>query len=177
MPAPKAPDNLPIAIGKITGTHALRGEVKLHLFNERSQSLDVGTKVLLQNHPADGPLEIKTLRPHKRNLLVRFAGHETVEAAEKLIGAEVCVPREQLPALAESEVYHFQLIGMRVSTDQGVDLGTVREVLDLPANDVCVVRKGNREVLIPFIDDVIERVDVADNHLTVRPLSGLLDEE
>lgn len=171
-----ASDDL-IVLGRIAGTHALRGEVRIRLFNPDSRALD-GAKSVTLRLP-DGRMVQRALahvRPHQQALLATFTGCHSIEDAESLVGAEVCVAATDLPDLGPDEVYHFQLVGMRVSTTEGRDLGSVAEVMDLPAHAVCVVRGGGREFLIPFIDEIVRDVDIDARHLVIEPMPGLLED-
>jgi 16S rRNA processing protein RimM len=120
-------------------------------------------------------LTVTGVRPHKRFLLLRFEGIDDVDQAAALVGSEVCVRPDQLPALEPDEAYHVDLIGCLVETEEGTALGEVVDVLVTGSNDVCVVHDGTREVLIPLIDDVIVRLDTGAGRIVVRPLPGLLD--
>jgi len=115
------------------------------------------------------------VRPHKRFRLLRFEGVRSVDAAEALVGARVYVRGDQLPPAGPGEVYHADLIGCMVRTVSGDELGTIREVLSTPGNDVCVVRDAAREVLVPLIADVIAELDIERRLVLVRPVPGLLD--
>jgi len=120
-------------------------------------------------------LRVAAARPHKRFLLIRFEGIEDADQAAPLVGSEVLVRPEQLPPLGPDEAYHVELIGCAVETEEGEPLGNVVDILVTGANDVCVVRDGQRESLIPLIDDVIVRLDTGAGRIVIRPLPGLLD--
>lgn len=115
-------------------------------------------------------------RPHKRFLLLRLAGVDDADQAAALVGSEVCVRPEQLPALGPDEAYHIDLVGCSVETETGIHLGEVVEIMVTGSNDVCVVHDGKREVLLPLIDDVIVRMDTDAAKIVVRPLPGLLED-
>ena len=85
--------------------------------------------------------------------------------AEKLIGAQIAIDRKELPAPDAGEFYWSDLIGLSVVNEQGVVLGTVREMLDTGAHAVLRVA-GERERLIPFVDAYVRDVDTA--HKTIR---------
>lgn len=175
---PDAPtsDSEEIALGRIVATHALRGEVRLRLYNPHSTALDRGMAVQLRLR--DGRTverSIRSLRPHKNAVLVTFVGCDTIEAAEELVGAELRVGTDVLPPLDPNEVYHFQLVGLRVYTADGAFVGAVAEVMDLPGHPVCVVRDGAREALIPFVPAFVADVDLGAGTMTITPPPGLLD--
>jgi len=76
----------------------------------------------------------------------------------------------------DESFFIHELIGLRVVTTTGQDLGRITEVLQSGAADVYVVRGGAGEVLIPAIASVIERIDVGNGEVTITPLPGMLDE-
>lgn len=120
-------------------------------------------------------LTVSAARPHKRFFLLRFEGIDDPEGAAPLVGAEVCVRPDQLPPLGAGEAYHVDLIGCAVETEDGAPLGEVTDIIVTGSNDVCIVRQGERELLIPLIDDVIVRMDTGTGKIVIRPLPGLLD--
>lgn len=164
-----------IAVGRVATTHGLRGELRVQLFNPDSTVIQPGADIILRHNGRETPHHVRSVRPHKRVLLVIFESCDSIDDAEALVGAEVCIAKTDLPPTGEDEIYHFELIGMAVVTTGGVDLGTVAEVLAVSSNDVCVVRDGSREYLIPMIADVIKQVDRKARRLVVEPLPGLLD--
>ncbi len=118
---------------------------------------------------------ITAVRRHKHYLLVTLRGCDSMDAAEALKGHEVCVREADLPDIGPGEVYHYELVGMRVITTTGDDLGTVAEVMPTPSNDICIVRAREREYLIPLIDSVVKQLDRAQRRLIIDPMPGLLD--
>jgi 16S rRNA processing protein RimM len=91
------------------------------------------------------------------------------DGAETLRGAEVTVPANALPATEGDEYFHVDLMGCAVRAGSR-ELGTVHRVLAYPANDVLDVRADNASepVLIPFVDDVVLRVDVSERVVAIR---------
>lgn len=131
--------------------------------------------MVLRGADGDQHREITAARRHKRFVLIRFADVQTAEEAEALIGREVWVSRDLLPPAGPNEAYQVDLIGCLVRTEQGREIGEVREVFSTGSNDVCAVDCEGRELLIPLIADVIVRMDVQERQIVVRPIAGLLD--
>ena len=77
--------------------------------------------------------------------------------------------------MPDGEYYWCDLLGLRVVTVEGVELGTVAEIIDTGSNDVYVVRSAEREYLIPALADVVVAIDLATRTMTVSPPEGLLD--
>lgn len=100
-------------------------------------------------------------RRHGRQILARLARDDTRESAQRWVGRDIAVQREQFAPLPPGEYYWADLIGLRVVTLRGEELGVVTELLETGANDVLVVQ-GAREHLIPYVKhSVVREVDVA----------------
>lgn len=155
--------------------HGVRGELRLLPYNPGSPALRAATRVALCDGVSPPAwIGIAGMRPHKNLILLRFDDIDTAEKADALIGRVVALPREALPALDDGEVYHCDLLGCRVETESGDVLGNVAEIMPTGSNDVLVVR-GDREYLIPMIDDVVLEVDTPGSRIVIRPIPGLLD--
>jgi 16S rRNA processing protein RimM len=164
-----------VVLGALVNTHGLRGELRLLPHNPDTEAVQPGVRVLLRRGSEQHAYRVAAARRHKRFVLVTLEGVDSIAAAEALVGCELCVPRDALPSLEAGEVYHFELVGLGVVTTDGSPVGTITEVFSTPANDVCVVDAGGREILIPLIDDVLARIDVEAGVVTIVPLPGLLD--
>ncbi len=164
-----------IALGQVINTHAIHGELRLRLFNPSSTTLAPGSRVLLRRGNQLLERRVQSLRPHGHWQLVTLEGCDSMSAAEALVGYEVCVYAEDLPPAGAGEIYHHELVGMTVITTGGVELGTVAEVMAVSSNDICVVRNGAREYLVPLIADVVRHLDRDRRRLIIEPLPGLLD--
>ncbi|QZA33475.1 ribosome maturation factor RimM [Hydrogenibacillus sp. N12] len=123
------------------------------------------------------PLQVEGARRHKNVYLVKFRGVDTVEAAEALRGAVLKVAEADREPLPEGTYYFDQIIGLSVVDEAGAVLGAVKEILKPGANDVWVVaRPGRRDLLLPYIPDVVRAVDLEGGRIVVRLLPGLDDE-
>jgi 16S rRNA processing protein RimM len=117
---------------------------------------------------------VAQVRRAGERLLLQLEGLASIEAVEPLIGCEICVPRDDLPPPARGEFYWCDLEGLAVLTQEGESLGRVADFFPTGSNEVLVVRDGEREILLPFIKDVVLSVDEAQGYLHVRVLPGLL---
>jgi 16S rRNA processing protein RimM len=122
----------PVTLAVITGAHGVTGEVRLKLFaNDLSGYRSFN----------DGSLTVKSLR----NGIARFAEVPDRNAAERLRGTELTVPRSALPPLAEGEYYHTDLLGLPVVSTSGDPLGTVIAIDDFGAGDVIEVQRPDKK--------------------------------
>ena len=165
-----------IALGRIVNTHGIRGELRMLPHNPDTDVLRAGGAVTLRRGEARSEHTLRAVRRHKNLVLLTLAGVDSMTAAEALVGSEVEIPVAALPELAEGEAYHFQLLGLEVVTAQGETVGTVAEIFTTAANDVCVVRRGEREILIPYVDAIVRSVDLEARRLVIDPIPGLLEE-
>ncbi len=108
-------------------------------------------------------------------VIAKFCDVDDRDAAARLSGKLLLVKPEELGESPEDAFWEHQLLGLTVETTDGRRLGEVTEVIETGANDVLVV-SGEQECLIPMIEDVIERVDLAVGVMLIRPLPGLLEE-
>jgi len=165
-----------VTIGRITGTHGIRGLVKVHLYSGDDTTLRSVGQVLLCR--ADGSRHLVTLagiQGHGRKTLLSLAGYHGINEVLPLVGGELQVRRDQLPEPDEGEHYWTDLIGLRVTTEAGDALGTLREIIETGSNDVYVVQGEGREILIPATDDVVREIDLDAGTMTVSLLEGMLD--
>lgn len=172
MHQPMKPERL-VALGAVVRPHGVRGELRVHRFNpESTLLLETGVVWLREGH-APREVRVESARAHGASVLLVLEGCRSREAAELLRGAEVCVSREALPPPDEDEVYHADLLGLRVRTDDGAVSGEVVEVLTYPSAECLLVRseEGDREV--PFLAPYLVRVDLAAREVVVAHLEDL----
>ena len=165
-----------IPVGKIIGTHGIKGQMKLHSYSGNAESLAAAGSVSLKS-PA-GTLREFTVTSFKENsgkFIIGLRDFDDINLVQPLLGNEVCLKRAQLPVLEEDEYYWSDLIGLRVFTDDGVLLGTITDIFETGSSDIYVVQGEVREYLIPAIADVIKAVDLAGGRIVITPLDGLLD--
>jgi len=120
------------------------------------------------------PLKVESCRPHKQHLLVKLCTVDTPEAASKLRGYDLTIPRSELRPLPEGEYYTYQLIGLEILTTGGKLLGEISDIITTAGNDIYVVRGESGELLIPAIEDVIKSIDLEKRVVIIEAIEGLL---
>lgn len=106
---------------------------------------------------------------------MRFEGVASANDAEPLVGARVLIAAEDLPKLPEGEYYWFEVVGLEAVTEEGEPVGRVTEILSGPTHDVYVLRDGDREHLVPAVDEVVVAIDPAAGRIVIRPIEGLFE--
>ncbi|HEX7071145.1 MAG TPA: ribosome maturation factor RimM, partial [Rhodothermales bacterium] len=167
-----------VRVGRIGRPHGVRGEVKVIPETdepERLEGLDV-----MYVCPAGGepePMQVDGLRYQHSSkgltLLVKFAGFETPEAAMALRQRAVMVRSEDMP-IEEDEVLVADLIGYEVLSESGERIGLITNVLDMPAQTVYEITRGDGSVsLLPGVAEFVRRIDSDERRMVVAPIEGL----
>jgi 16S rRNA processing protein RimM len=159
--------------------HGVRGELRIGIVTDHPERLVQHAHFYLA-HP-DSPEEaqrysVEKIRQHKEIALLKLEGCDDRNEAEALRDLLVQIPLKEAVPLEEGEYYHFQLVGVRVETEDGEWLGQVAEVLETGANDVYLVRGPRGEILLPAIADVVLELDLEAMRMVVRLLPGILGE-
>jgi 16S rRNA processing protein RimM len=164
-----------IEIGKIVGTHGIKGELKIFSDSDfRNLRFQKGNTIYLSYEKAMMSVTISSYRTHKNYDLVTINGLLDINLVEKFIGCGVFIDKEDLGQLEEGEYYFDDLIGKIVQTNDGTIVGTVKDILDLPQGEILVVTKPNKkEVMIPFVDEFIQ--SVTDLVIVITPIEGLIE--
>ncbi len=124
--------------------------------------------------PEAVPFIVEGFRFHQAAAILKLKGCRDRTAVEKLRGQLVQIPIEEAVPLKEDEYYEHQIVGLAVWTAQGEYLGTVEEIIFTGSNDVYVVRRPGREILIPAIEDVVLEVNLAQRRMVVELMEGLI---
>jgi len=123
------------------------------------------------------PGNIISIRPHQKGRLIRLDNCEDAQSAGKFRNQYVYVSSTDLPPLAEWEYYHHQLLGVRVTTEEGQYLGIIEKILNTGANDVFILRSDSgNEILIPAIESVLKEIDIENGEMKIHLLPGLIQD-
>ncbi|GAB4271486.1 MAG: hypothetical protein Kow0092_26280 [Deferrisomatales bacterium] len=158
-----------VAVGRVGRPHGVRGEVRVDPLGGLPRGLEGYSRFYLGRGEAIRPVEVEAHRPHGRWLLVKFAGVDTPEAARGLAHATLYVERDEMPPLEEGEYYYADVLGCRVVTEAGEDLGVVVDVFFTGGHDVLVVRAGHgREWMLPVVEAFVAAMDLAEGRIVTR---------
>ena len=149
-----------VIVGRIAGLYGVRGWVKVFSHTSpRENILSYSPWYLLRADRWERH-ELKTGRTQGKGVVAQLEDCADREQAAELLQADIAIRRDLLPAPGPDEYYWADLEGLKVQTTEGVDLGILDHLLETGANDVVVV-KGERELLIPFLQpDVIRSIDL-----------------
>jgi len=162
-------------MGQVVGAYGVQGWVHIRLFAEDAESLLIQDRWWLA--PADTPeerpgawrtVEVLAARAHGNALVAQLAGAPDREAAARMRGTLIAVPKDSLPAAAKDEYYWADLEGLAVVSRHGEPLGRVTGLLETGAHDVLrVAGADGKERLIPFVAAYVGKVDLAAGNIVV----------
>tara|TARA_B100000902_G_scaffold392053_1_gene443806 strand:- start:2027 stop:2533 length:507 start_codon:yes stop_codon:yes gene_type:complete len=161
------------AIAKITTSSGFKGEVRLRPFSRYSidyiinKSLHIGVE---NKKLSDIKLE-DTIGLGKK-MRFKFKGIDSIHQANSLVGKIIYIKADKSD---EINLISEKIIGFDLETESGKKAGVLKDVMWLPANDVYVVLKDGKELLIPIISEVIKKLDVDNKKIIIADVDGLLE--
>ena len=155
-------------VGRIGKAHGILGEATIEVRTDEAEDrFALGAVLETESH---GNLTVASARVHNGILLLSFDGIEDRNAIEglrnELLYADVDI---DAPGLDEDDYHVLQLIGCKAFLVDGDEFGEVSEVLNLPGQDVLVIKSGSTETLIPFVRQLVPIVDIKARRMTVIP--------
>lgn len=168
-----------IAVAEVTAPHGLRGEVRALPLTDFPGRFKPPLRLRARKGQEVATLEVERARPHKGFVVIKFAGVDSIDDAEKLRGAILEVPRSEVVPLEPGRYYFHEIEGLDVVTTDGRYLGKVTRVIRGVANDVYEVerrargRRRGRIVLVPAVREFVKNIDLERGEMTVALIPGL----
>jgi 16S rRNA processing protein RimM len=174
--APDDEDDL-IVVAHVVKTRGLRGEVVADLltdFPDRFEKL----KSLIGISSSDDKrsLQIEEQWFHGNRLVVKFAGFDSIDQAKELVNYDLAVPADDRVELPNDTFYEWELVGSRVTTIDGKEIGNVKEIMRTGGVEVLViVDETGRDRLVPIAADIVVEIDKDQKLIRIDPPEGLLE--
>jgi 16S rRNA processing protein RimM len=164
-----------VAVARIAKPRGLKGELAADIltdFPERFEDLVDVTAVLPDSTRRE--LKIEKHWFQSGRVVLKFEGFDSIEAAEALRNADICIHEDDAVELEEGEYFDWELAGCEVRTLDGTVIGKVRELMRTGATEILVV-DGEKEYLIPFAESICTEVDIENKVIVIDPPEGLLE--
>ncbi|MHC1737775.1 MAG: ribosome maturation factor RimM [Ignavibacteriaceae bacterium] len=162
-------------IAKIVSLHGLDGSVRIISYSDFPERFFLLKGVKIDFFGKYKDFVVENVVSEGENFVIRFKNFSSREASEALIGKKIFVTKENLVELPDDYFYIHDLVGSKVYR-KGMLLGEITEVLQLPANDVYVI-KGEKEILIPALRRLIVSFSPETKELILSEEEDLYDEE
>lgn len=166
-------------VGKVVNTHGIRGEVRVVSSTDFQEERYAPGALLYLSHKNLAnklPLTVASHRQHKNFDLLTFENYPTINDVDGFKGGVLQVSEKQLGKLdQEGDYYYHEIIGCDVVTEDGQALGKIKEILSPGANDVWVIQRknGGKDLLIPYIKQVVKNVDIEEKRISIHLMDGL----
>jgi len=165
-----------LVVARIGRANGVNGEATIEVRTDLPEERFIVGSVLTTEPTSFGPLTITSVRNHNGTLLLGFKEVADRTAVEKLRDV-LLLADVDISEGGDEDNFHIQeLLGCRVVTDAGVEVGIMTDLVQLPGQDLLAVEHNGREILIPFVLEIVPEIDVEKRVITITPPAGLLDE-
>jgi len=161
-------------LGKITKPFGYKGQVVFFLDVDVPEEYAELDAVFVEQKHGLVPFFIKEMSINGNKAIVTFEDLKPDEA-QMLVGSDLYLPLEMLPKLTGNRFYFHEVIGWTVIDSEKGDIGTIASVIDYPAQALFQIMKNDKEILIPVIDQVINKVDRDKKIIHITAPTGLID--
>ncbi len=163
-------------LGKIAKKFSFKGEVLCYLDTDEPEMYQNLESVFVQMNRNLVPFFIEQSSLHKDKFLrVKFEEVDSETEAENLLGSELYLPLTLLPQLEGNQFYYHEIIGFKVVDQRLGDIGTIHSIIENTAQPLFEIFKGEKQILIPMIDDFIVEVNRSKKEITMNTPVGLVD--
>lgn len=157
-------------MGTVVSSWGVNGQLKVKVETDFPERFNPSSEVYINRQP----VVIKSLDWQKGNAIIKLNAIDNAEDADELRGESIEIHRSQLNALPDGQYYHFQLIGLKVQSTGGEQVGEIKDILPMPGGDIYVAEGDRGEILIPAADDIVKSIDLENGLLIIEPIKGLL---
>jgi 16S rRNA processing protein RimM len=170
-----------ITVARVAKTQGRRGEVAADLFTDFPERFEQRRHLwALMSDGKRRELDLEEFWPHKGRMVFKFAGIDSIDDAEVLLGSEVQIPVEQRAELEEGAFFVSDLKGCAVTARSGNEpprsLGTIDDVIfGAGEAPLLEIHEGKKEYLIPFVEKFVEKMDLAAREIAMVVPEGMLE--
>ena len=162
-------------LGRVAKTHGIKGEVTIKLDVDDPSAYRDMKFFLLEINKVLTPFFVEKVVCSGDKFFVTIQDVKTVEAASALTGKEAYLPLEMLPKLSGKQFYYHEIKGYLLVDAEKGELGPIADVIEYPTQAILQVFKDKKEILIPILDQVIQKVDRKAKKLYIQAPEGLID--
>tara|TARA_A100001035_G_scaffold210152_1_gene170059 strand:+ start:184 stop:723 length:540 start_codon:yes stop_codon:yes gene_type:complete len=171
-----------LVVGLITSCHGINGQVKVKSLSDfEERFIKPGMRWLQIENEPPSKIELTSgfKQPGKQTFIVKFQGINTRNNAEKLKKYKILVKTDKLPQLNKEEYHFLELINLQVKTLENEELKIIGKVINFEneKNNLLVIKlyKNQKQVLVPFVKEIVPLIDIQNNFLIIKPPKGLFE--
>lgn len=169
-----------IRIAVVTGTHGLKGRLKVLVVSDIRERFDAGKSVFIKTTTDIREFKILNFIEQKgKTGLLELDGIDDRDAARSLKGSEICIDRAEAErtrsALEEDSFYYYDVIGCAVYRDDEF-FGTVTDIMEAGSGEVLIIsNETGRQFMVPFVASMVDTKNIRDGRLDIHPVEGLFE--
>ena len=164
-----------LEIGQIVNTFGVKGMVKIVPYTDDIKRFDYLKEVYIVIKEKKQKYQIEEIKYHKNMVLAKLKGIDTMNDAEILKQASIQIERKDAIELEKDTYFIVDLIGLKVVTDDQKELGKIVDIYNTGSNDIYVVKDElGKQILLPAIADVIQKIDMENKVIIVHLIKGLV---
>ena len=164
-----------IVIGKVVSAQGNKGEVNVLPLTDSIDRFNNLDNVFLRNKNSQTILNVEKIRIRKNMVILKLKDIENIQEAKMIVGSILEVERKNAVKLSKDTYFTFEIIGLKVYTENNIFLGKVENIISTGSNDVYVVkRKDKEELFIPAIHDVVKNINLEKKRITINMVDGLI---
>jgi 16S rRNA processing protein RimM len=170
---------VPLVVARVRRSHGVRGEILISVDTDRPRPVFRPGRTLLlgdgRGEPTGAEVVLESIRSTSGGALLKLSGIDDRNASDRLHGATLLIPANEAEPAAPDEVHYRDLVGMEAVAD-GQSIGRVVDILVIGAGETLVVRgAAGREILVPFVKEIVREVDLAGRRLGLELPAGFLE--
>jgi 16S rRNA processing protein RimM len=170
-------DNERVALGRIGKAHGIKGGFRVWPYAGDHERFGDLKQVTLHYRERTMTVDVTEVRNGNGFVILWTSQFETPEDVRPWIGGDLEVEASERITLPPGQYFHDQIIGLKVRTTEGREIGEIVDVIDGPANDVYVCHDGTRETLIPAVGQFVREIDIEAGTMTIATIPGLLGDD
>ncbi|MTI47685.1 ribosome maturation factor RimM [Sporosalibacterium faouarense] len=162
-----------LQIGKIVNTHGIRGDLKVIPLTDDTKRFEDLDTIYIENEKE--VFNIEKVWYKKNLVMIKFKGYDNVNDVLKFKNRFLLIDKKDAVELPENTFFIHDIIGLKVFTVDGEEIGLVKDVLQPGSNDVYVVKTKGKDALIPAIKDVVKEVNIQEKKIVIDPIEGMIE--
>ena len=171
-----------LVVGLITSCHGIKGQVKVKSLSDfEERFIKPGNRWLQKENEPPTKIELTSgfRQPGKETFIIKFRGISNRNNAEQLKNYKILVKSKKLPKLKKEEFHFLELLNLKVKAIENEELKIIGKVINLEneRNNLLVIElfKNQKQVLVPFVKEIVPLIDVENNFLIINPPKGLFE--
>ena len=162
-----------ISIGKITNTHGIKGELKVYPLTDDIKRFDILERAYIGEEKI--PVNVESVKYHKNLAILKFKEYNNINEVLDFKDYYIYVDKDGRVELPEGHFFIYEILDSQVFDLEENLIGYLRDVIQGPANDIYLIKDGEKEYLIPAVGEFIKKIDLEKKRIYIQPIEGMIE--